>query len=163
MFALRIMVVVLVTGALAAPAFAKTQPSQKLQKTFQAVYNRMNQAFETKNLDRFMACYDPSYAGLDEDKKVSNFDQVRQGIQFMFGEDNDIHMTTSIVGFKPWKNGVLVLVQSVGKWVTDSGTLHMKVVETDEDYWVKSGGAWKLKQEDVLSEYTWHNGKPYDL
>ncbi|HEX5324649.1 MAG TPA: hypothetical protein VFW40_12750, partial [Capsulimonadaceae bacterium] len=90
----RIVLVSIPILLFAAPALAK--PSPNLRATFQALYARMDKADMNKDLNGFMALYDPNYIGIDVDNGTTNADQFRQNMQFMFGEDRDMHTSTKV-------------------------------------------------------------------
>lgn len=159
-------VVAFLIAVLATPALAKPAVSPGLKPQFQALYSRMDDATRHYDLAGFMSLYDSQFISHGVDQSTTYIAGYRQNIAETFRIQKFLNPITTVQSVKPWKNGVIVYAHTHETYESPdkykpSVLLHDIYEESDEDYWVKRGNSWKMREEIELSENLWENGQLY--
>ncbi len=153
-------IVVVVLGCLLTLLIgARAAPDAKW--TFQSLYSQLDQATVNKDVNAVISIYSPDYIGVRENGEKYGFDHMRDGTLKLFAKYKAIRSKTVVQSAVVEKNGATVVTHYHGAYIRDSDVpgqeVTITVVSVDRDYWVKSSGGWKLKQERHLSSHQTRN------
>ncbi len=142
---------------------AGADPTQDARRAIQAAYAGMDQAVSKRDVSAYAASLDPNIIGIDEKgKETAGKANTVQLLRQAFGLFSTTASKTEILTLALQGSGAVVTTHSMASF---SGTKNGEpfVIKSENrvrDFWSKSGGRWRLKQERVLSDVQTLNGRP---
>ena len=142
----------MLTGILlVAVCLATAQAEEALRANVEALYQKLDRAFEVKDLDTVMTCYTSDFALVFAGP---NCEQLREMYQKQTAEYTAFRITRTIESVEPWNKMVKVLTQATleGK-ATGSSEWKELSKGTKLDFARRDGNAWKFcSSADVKKE-----------
>lgn len=149
--------VLFLLGMLTTPVSAKTPAPSSARQAIQAAYSKMDRADDRKDESAYMAFFDRSFIHYEPDG--SRTDRATYGMLWkgMVSDNKDSHTKTTIVSITPRGKGMVVVRHTVTVASPPPGfpagsVSNMTLSENDRDYWIMSGGIWKILQERRLPD-----------
>ncbi|HEX5324525.1 MAG TPA: DUF4440 domain-containing protein, partial [Capsulimonadaceae bacterium] len=142
---LRYLTALVLLVAFAAPALTKGHAGASQRRSMQEIYARMDKAADHKDVDRFVAFYDPDYRELRNDGTEIEYQSFVAQTTSVFSHASKINTKTTVQSVQSVSGGVVVVTRThaaitlkdprTGKMVTVQAT------EDDRDFWVQDTGS----------------------